>query len=230
MARDHLDSCPSLISGHPEDCSCKIEEGHYITLAKWSFGLFLFEVVGGFLSGSMALISDGVHVLADGTENIINIVVSRLSRKSENEHDIREVGGMMSGSLLFGLGVWIIFEGWGRLIAPEKVEPFMVFFAFTGLLVNLRQQWIHSKALPEHRNKQHFWQSRHLWSDIGASIAVIIGGLLMLISNEFYWIDGMLSIGIGILIVVLTGAKLLGVELHHHDHAHCNENEHTHKH
>ncbi len=224
MAQNHLNSCPSIESGQSQDCSCEKEAAHYLNLAKWSFGLFLFEIVGGLISGSMALMSDGVHVLADGTENIINIVVSRLSRESDNEEQIRKIGGAISGLLLFVMGLWIIYEGWGRFVSPHKVEWYMTFIAIGGLGANLRMQWLHSKALLEHHNVQHFWQSRHLWSDIGASIAVIIGGFLMLTSEGLYWIDGVLSIAIGLLIITFTGAKLLGVKLHSHNHGERNKN------
>ena len=220
MAQHHLDTCPSLHSGIGSDCTCAKEVSHYLRLAKISFGLFVFEIVGGFFSGSMALISDAVHVLADGTENMINVIVSRLSRKSENENTIRKIGGLISGWLLLLMGLWIIWEGWERYQNPHPVEWYMTLVAIIGLCVNVRQKWIHSKALPEHRNTQHFWQSWHLWQDIAASVAVIIGGLFMLSSNDLYWIDGVLSIAIGLLIVIIVGARLLGVSLHTHDHTH----------
>ena len=203
-----------------EDCTCAQEVRHYIQLAKISFGLFLFEIIGGIFSGSMALISDAVHVLTDGIENIINIVVSHLSRKSINENMIREAGGIISGLLLLSMGIWIIWEGWERYNNPQHVEWYMTIIAMVGLCVNIFQKWLHGKALPEHRNTQHFWQSWHLWQDIASSIAVIIGGLFMLSSNDLYWIDGILSIAIGLLIVVIVSARLLGISLHSHDHTH----------
>lgn len=228
----HLDKCPSNTTGLSENCSCEAEVAHYLNLAKWSFGLFVFEIVGGLLAGSIALMSDGFHVLADGTENIINVVVSRLSRKNGNEEHIRRVGAIISGWLLLFMGGWIVYEGWERLVAPHEVERFMVIIAVVGLAVNLRQKWLHDKALPEHRNRQHFWQNRHLWSDIGASIAVIIGGVLMLTSAKLYWIDGALSIAIGLLIMTITAVRLLGFEVHSHeqeyDHAQHNKCDHKH--
>lgn len=228
----HLNNCPSNTTGLSENCSCEAEVRHYLNLAKWSFGLFIFEIVGGLLSGSMALISDAVHVLADGTENVINIVVSQLSRKSNNEERIRKIGGLISGLLLFAMGVWIIYEGLERFISPHHIEWYMTLVAIAGLGANLRMQWLHKNALPEHRNIQHFWQDKHLWSDIGASIAVIIGGIFMLLSQNLYWIDGALSIAIGLLIVTMTSAKLLGFEVHSHkhQHAHTEHNKCDHEH
>ena len=226
----HLTKCPSNSTGLSEDCSCDREVSHYLNLAKWSFGLFVFELVGGLFSNSMALISDAFHVLADGTENMINVFVSRLSRTKRDEERVRKIGGAISGYLLLFMGALIVYEGWERLVEPHEVRWYMTFIAIVGLGVNLRQRWIHNQALPEHKNNQHFWQDRHLWSDILASIAVIIGGLIMLVSDGLYWIDGALSIAIGIWIVFLTGAKLFGFELHSHSHDHNDGHKCDHKH
>ena len=228
MTQDHLDACPSLASGLSDDCSCEKEVGHYLKLAKWSFGLFLFEGVGGLLSGSIALISDSLHVLLDGTENIVSAIVSKLSREHKNEKKMRTIGGRVSAILLLVAGGVIVHEGWERVITPHEVEWYMTVIATIGLCVNILQMYLHQGVAKEHRNQTHFWQSRHLWSDISASIAVIVGGLIMSVSGGLYWIDGVLSIGIGILIMTLTGLKLLGVEFHSHSHEHGHKCDHGH--
>lgn len=228
MAQNHLDACPSVVSGLSKDCSCDKELSHYLKLAKISFGLFLFEFVGGLFSGSMALISDSLHVLLDGTENIVSAIVSKLSRKHENEQKMRMIGGRVSALLLLIAGSVIVHEGWERLITPHEVEWYMTIIATVGLLVNIAQMYLHQGVANEHRNQTHFWQSRHLWSDISASIAVIVGGLIMSVSDGLYWIDGFLAIGVGILIMTLTGLKLLGIKVHSHSHEHGHECDHKH--
>lgn len=220
MAENHLDTCPSNASGFSQDCSCEKEVLHYIKLAKWSFGLFAFEFLGGVFSGSMALISDSLHVLLDGAENIVSVIVSKLARKNKDEQKLRKIGGTISASLLFSGGCWIVYEGWERIVNPHEVEWYMTIIAFIGLCVNLWQMNLHREAPEEHRNLTHFWQNWHLVSDTAASIAVVVGGLIMLTSGGLYWIDGVLSVGIGLLIITFTCAKLLGVELHAHGHPH----------
>lgn len=228
MAHNHLDACPSVASGLSKDCSCDKEVIHYLKLAKISFGLFLFELIGGLFSGSMALVSDSLHVLLDGTENIVSVIVSKLSRKHENEKKMRMIGGRVSALLLLIAGGVIVHEGWERIITPHEVEWYMAVIATVGLLVNLLQMYLHQGVAKEHRNQTHFWQSRHLWSDISASIAVIVGGLIMSVSGGLYWIDGVLAVGVGILIMTLTGLRLLGVEVHSHSHGHGHECNHKH--
>lgn len=220
MAQNHLDACPQLTTGLEQDCSCDKEVAHYLKLSMWSFGLFLFEFVGGLFAGSVALVSDSFHVLLDGTENIISAIVSKLARKNSNEQKLRSIGGKISASLLFVAAGVIIHEGYERIVTPHHVEWYMTIVAIIGLAVNLWQIKLHHGAHKEHHNQTHFWQNWHLISDTAASIAVIIGGGVMLVLNDWYWIDGALSLAIGLLIATFTGAKLLGLEVHSHDHGH----------
>ncbi|OIO30382.1 hypothetical protein AUJ77_03335 [Candidatus Nomurabacteria bacterium CG1_02_43_90] len=168
----------------------------------------------------MALVADAFHVLMDGTENMISVFVSRLSRKGADEKKIRSTGAKVSAGLLFFIACMIAYEGYERIITPHHVEWYMVVVATIGLGANLWQRKLHQGALHEHRNITHFWQDLHLLSDITTSGIVILGGLIMLISGKWYWIDGVLSLGIGLLIMTFAGAKGLGFELHSHTHHH----------
>lgn len=223
--QNHFTSCPSLTSGLLRDCSCNKEKKHYFTLAKISFGLFVFEFIGGFLSGSVALMSDALHVLFDGTENIISALVSYFALRGGNEHKMRNIGGKISALLLLLAAVCIVYEGYERITVPHEVEWYMVLVAFVGLCTNIWQKTIHNRALKEHRNQTHFWQNWHLMSDIAASVAVVIGGCIMLVVDKWYWIDGVLSVGIGFLILTFVVAKLFGFEIHS-----CGNKHQTHKH
>ncbi|MBI5078147.1 MAG: cation transporter [Candidatus Yonathbacteria bacterium] len=225
MALNHLNACPTLVSGLSGDCSCDKEVGHYLKLAKISFSLFMLEFLGGLFSGSMALVSDALHVLMDGTENMISVFVSRLSKKG-NEQRVRMIGAKISAYFLFCIAGGIIYEGWSRLFDPHPVKWYMIIIAIIGLVINIYQRVIHQKAHAEHRNVTHFWQDMHLLSDIATSVAVIMGGVIMLVAGGWYWIDGMLSMGIGALIMIFTGARILEIKLHshyHHDHEHKHE-------
>lgn len=219
MEKNHLSACPALGNGVNRDCSCDAEENHYLTLAKWSFGLFAFEIVAGRLSGSLALMSDAVHVVVDGTENFVSVIVSRSARQGD-EARVRKTGAMISAVLLLFASVWIMYEGVERLTTPHEVSGYMVIFAIIGLVVNLWQKKIHREAPAEHRNITHVWQDWHLISDISTSVAVIIGGFIMLLADGLYWIDGLLSFGIGAWIAFFTLAKMLHFDFHSHPHAH----------
>ena len=211
--KGHLEACRSIATGNPDDCRCKDEENHYFRLSKWSFGLFVFELLTGFITGSLALIADSVHVFLDSTESFINAFVSRWSRQGESsESIIRDIGGKISAVLLFVLAAIIIREGWERWEQPETVSGWAFTFALIGLVLNVVLKQIHARAHPEHKNITHGWQNLHFWSDILTSIAVVIGTLVMA-SGGPYSIDGVLSMFIGAWIAFLTLARLAGVNL-----------------
>lgn len=219
MEKNHLSACPALGNGAAEDCSCVAEENRYLTLAKGSFILFAFEFVAGWFSGSLALRSDAVHVVVDGTENFVSVIVSRYARKGD-EARVRKTGAMISAVLLLFASAWIMYEGVERLTAPHEVSGYMVICAIIGLVVNIRLRKIHLEAPSEHRNITHAWQDWHLLSDISTSVAVIIGGFIMLLADGLYWIDGLLSFGIGAWIAFFTLARMLHLDLHAHP---CND-------
>lgn len=218
MEENHLSACPALVNGSAKDCSCIAEENRYLTLAKLSLYLFVFELTGGYFSGSLALMSDALHVIVDGAENFVSATVSRFARQG-NEARVRKIGGMISAVLLLSASAWIMYEGVERMTTPHKIEWYMTFVAIAGLGVNLLQRRIHNQAPDEHLNVTHLWQDWHLLSDISTSAVVIAGGFIMLITDGLYWIDGFLSFGIGVWIAFFTLAKMLHFDLHgHHSH------------
>ncbi len=227
MEGNHLNACPALRTGTERDCSCSSEESRYLTLAKWSLCLFVSEFLGGWFSGSLALMSDALHVLVDGAENFVSAIVSRFARQGDEDR-VRKIGGTISAMLLLFASLWIIHEGMERISNPHKVEWYMIVIAFIGLLVNLLLWKIHHDAPDEHRNITHLWQDWHLLSDISASVAVIIGGVIMLIADGQYWIDGIISVGIGTWIALFTITRLLGFGLHHHHKSNggCHDHQH----
>lgn len=228
MEKNHLSACPALWNGVEKDCSCTEEENRYLTLAKGSFGLFAFEFVAGWFSGSLALRSDAVHVIVDGTENFVSVIVSRSARKGD-EARVRKTGAMISALLLLFASAWIMYEGVERLTTPHEVSGYMVNFAIIGLIANIWLRKIHLEAPSEHRNITHAWQDWHLLSDISTSVAVIIGGFIMLLADGLYWIDGLLSFGIGAWIAFFTLARMLHFDLHAHPHGGENDcSDHSH--
>lgn len=219
--RYHLASCPANITGDEGACTCTKEVAHYLYFSFWSFALFAFEILGAFLSGSIALASDALHVLLDGTESMLSAAVSRLARTHHDEATVRRVGGTISAVLLLIAAIGIMYEGYARVLSPENVEPEVMYFAAIGLMINAYLKWKHNAVHEEHRNVTHFWQDWHLVSDMLGQLAVLIGGFVMTMAHGWYWIDGVLSIGIGLLIAILVGARLLGFRLHEHsDHTH----------
>lgn len=222
--QSHVGQCLYLKTSLPSDCHCDEEGARYLRLAKYSFGLFVFELVCGLITNSMALVSDALHVLVDGSESIVSYGASKAVRRYGNEEKIRRMAGYASGALLILAAFSILSEGVGRLLYPEEVSGWMILFAAIGLGVNLKQMAIHRAAPDEHRNLTHWWQNRHLLSDTLASFGVVVGGAVILVTGWMI-VDPILSIVIGLRIIWMIGGRLgKGVEGHthtvHNDHHH----------
>lgn len=222
--QNHITQCLYLKTGLDTDCRCGEEGSRYLRLARYSFGLFVFEFACGFLTNSMALISDALHVLVDGSESIVSFGAATVARNSSNEEKVRRFAGYISGGLLLLAAVSILREGVGRLFFPEEVSGWMVLFAMIGLVVNLRQMFIHRSAPDEHHNLTHWWQDKHIMSDTLASLGVVVGGF-MILATGWMIVDPIITIAIGIRILWMIGERFRpdAVEhshSHHHGHHH----------
>jgi cobalt-zinc-cadmium efflux system protein len=229
MRNGHLNACLFLKTGVVGDCRCKDEAKHYLELSLISLGLFLVEFLGGVIAGSLALISDSFHVLVDGTESLISMIVSVRARTDRDENVLRHRGGYISAVLLIGVALWIILvEAPERMANPHLIQvELMLWLAIPGLLVNLVMFRKHINVHEEHKNETHFWQWLHITADIGASVVVILGGIAIWKTGAVI-IDPLLSFFLGGVILFIALRRLL---LKPNDvNAHSGHNHHSHHH
>lgn len=104
----------------------------------------LVEVVGGLVSGSLALIADAVHMLTDGASLVLALVALRISRRpadqtfSYGHHRYEVLAAFVNGLALLGLSAWIVIESGLRLWHPEPVLAQTMFIvAALGFVANL---------------------------------------------------------------------------------------------
>jgi cobalt-zinc-cadmium efflux system protein len=179
--------------------------------------IFLLEFAGGIWSGSLALLSDSLHVLFDTTALILSYVAIVLStrpatdRHSYGLHRMEILAALINGVVLFATSGWILYESVGRLLQPRDVHTTgMLAVAAVGFAVNL----IVTSLLYQHHH--HDLNIRgaylHVLGDTLASAAVIVGGIVMHFTG-WYAIDPVLGFGIGILLVWGSG-RLVYESLH----------------
>ncbi len=229
MQNNHLTACLFLKTGQQSDCHCSDEVWHYKKLTMISFGLFVSEFIGGILVGSLALISDSFHVLVDGTESFVSMIVSKRARTSLNEKLLRRRGGYLSAILLIGVALWIILvEAPDRMANPHEIDAwYMIGLGLVGFWANLWMYSMHTKAHVEHKNETHWWQELHIVVDTGASVAVVFGGITIWITG-FVIIDTVISFLLGGLILFIALRRLFLKPSE--DHSHCGHNHHHHHH
>lgn len=168
----------------------------------------LAEVIGGFWTNSLALLSDAAHVFMDLFALVLSLAAVKLSslpasdRHTFGFHRSEVFASFINGLTVFLMALVILYEAWGRWLAPQEVKSLpMLAIAAIGLAMNL----LAAKALHSHSHDDLNVKSAflHVVGDAAASVGVIAGGLIMHYSG-WYQLDALISVGIGLLI--LTGA------------------------
>jgi cobalt-zinc-cadmium efflux system protein len=170
------------------------------------------QIVGGIISGSLALISDAIHNLSDSFSVILAWFAQVLSRKpstlkSTFGYKRAEIlAAFINSVALIGISVYLIFEAVNRLLHPNPVDAkWMFWLGLLGLIAN----GISVLILEREKNKNINIKAAylHLLGDALTSIAVIIGAVLIWFFN-IVWVDAVVTILIGIYLLTHTG-KLL---------------------
>jgi cobalt-zinc-cadmium efflux system protein len=168
--------------------------------------VMVLEIVGGWLTNSLALISDAGHMFTHFFSLVIGLGAIIYAEKPSCHHRtfgfyrIEILAALLNSLFLFGVVAWIIIEGINRIIHPLSIMSFQMFaIALIGLVVNLISIWILCGADRKDLNIRGVFF--HMMADTLSSVAIIIGAVVMHFTN---WniIDPLLSIGIGLVILV----------------------------
>ncbi len=162
------------------------------------------EVIGGFLSNSLALLADAGHMLADVTALIVSLIAFAMAARPANHratfgyYRAEVLGALFNGVVLFVVSIFIIKESITRFFNPAPIEAdLMITIAIGGLIVNLIGLWILHQDKAHNLNIRGAWL--HVLSDTLGSVGVVISGLLV---RWFGWTmaDPIASIAISALI------------------------------
>ncbi|MEK7510439.1 MAG: cation diffusion facilitator family transporter, partial [Patescibacteria group bacterium] len=159
-------------------------------------GIASLDVVGSILSGSRAIISDLGHVGMDlSAQALVFLAVWNPFRWS------RAAGAkiaLINGILLFGAGCYFLFAGFKRLLEPQEVESLlMIAFATGGLAGNILVVWLRRQGRKQNIAVESGYL--HALFDTIGSIGLVGGGALIAFTNQF-WLDGVLMLGISLMI------------------------------
>ncbi|PLX83254.1 MAG: cation transporter [Desulfuromonas sp.] len=175
------------------------------------------ELVGGFWTNSLALLSDAAHVFMDLFALVLSLVAIRLAtlpatdRRTYGWHRAEIFASLINGGTLILIAFGILHEAWGRFQSPEAVKSKEMFVIATiGLVMNLVAAGrLHGHAHDDLNVRSAFL---HVLGDAIASVGVIIGGLIMLFTGWFV-IDALISAGIA-LIIVWGGVRVVREAAH----------------
>jgi len=182
----------------------------------WALALtssyLVVEVVGAFMTNSLALLSDAAHMATDALALVIALTAVRLSRRPDDARRtygyarLEALGALANGGLLFAVGLYILWEAVGRFRAPQPIASTgMLWVAGFGLLVNLIAMRLLSAGSGESLNVKGAYLE--VWSDMLGSVAVIIAALIIRFTG-WTLVDPILAVLIGLWVLPRTWVLL----------------------
>ncbi len=170
-----------------------------------SITILVMEIVGGILSGSLALLSDAGHVFADAVSLGLSWFALNIARRPASSkatfgyHRVGIMVALLNGTTLIVMAVLIFLEAYKRFLSPVHIQTTeLLAIAAAGLVANL----VMVRLL--HGGHQHSLNVRSAWlhviGDSLASVGVIASGLVIIFTGWTY-IDPLISVFIGGLIL-----------------------------
>lgn len=186
-----------------------------VAIAIWANALLtIAQIVGGILSGSLALIADALHNFSDMASLVIAFAARKIARSSADERmtfgygRIEIVAALINYTTLILIGLYLIYEGGMRMIDPPEVMGWTVVIlggialfidTLTAMLTfSMQKGSVNIRAL-----------FLHNLSDALASVAVIVGGTLIIL-YDMRWVDPAITIGIALYILYLSFTEIGG--------------------
>jgi cobalt-zinc-cadmium efflux system protein len=178
-----------------------------IVLALTTTYLFA-EVVGGLLTGSLALLADAGHMLTDVAGLGLALMAIQFAERPATPertygfYRVEILAALANSAVLIGISVYILYEAYHRFRNPPEVQSqAMLAVASVGLLINLVGIYLLHAASKESLNMKGAYYE--VFSDLLTSIGVIAAALIML-TTGWYYADPLISAGIGLFILLRT--------------------------
>ena len=177
-----------------------------VTIALVLTGLFMIvEVVGGILSGSLALLADAGHMLTDTMALALAAVAFQVGKRPADGRltygyqRFQILAAFVNGlSLLFIVG-WILYEAFSRFLSPREVlGQTMLIVATAGLVVNIISFTVLHGGDKENLNIRG--AALHVAGDLLGSVAAIVAAVVIIYTG-WMAIDPILSVAVAILIL-----------------------------
>ncbi len=182
-----------------------------------NFVITVVQIVGGILSGSLALISDALHNFSDGISIIISYIAIRLKRRDNSyKHTFglkraEILAAVINASVLIVIYVFLFYESFIRFYEPKVIEAYMMtIVAAIGLVANIVGTLLLKRDSKNSINIRSSYM--HLLSDSVSSVAVILGGIAISVWSA-WWVDPFLTILIG-LYIIKESYDILGEAIH----------------
>ena len=163
------------------------------------------QVVGGLISGSLALLSDALHNFSDVISLIISYIANNLTKKKASFQKTfgykraEILAAFINAATLIVVAILLIIEAVKRYQNPQEIESnLVIWLSVVAILGNGFSVLLLKKDAQANMNMKSAYL--HLLTDMMASVAVLIGGLLMKY-YQVYWVDSVLTFAIALYLI-----------------------------
>lgn len=165
------------------------------------------QIVGGIISGSLSLLSDAVHNLSDVLSLLISYIAGVLAKKEASTGKTfgykraEIIAAFVNSATLIVVAVFLVKEAVERFLQPQAIgSGIVISLSILGILANGFSVLLLRSDSGRNMNLRSAYL--HLLTDMMASVAVLVGGILMYYFN-WYWIDPLLTILIAIYLIFM---------------------------
>lgn len=172
-----------------------------------NIGITVAQIVGGIISGSLSLISDALHNFSDVISLILSLAAHRLAKRKANALSTfgykraELLAAFINAATLIIVAFYLIYEAVIRFSNPVVIgSGLVIWMSLIGIVFN----GFSAILLREDAKKSINMKSAylHLFTDMMASVAVLIGGLLMKY-YQWFWVDSVITFAIAVYLIIM---------------------------
>ncbi|MFC9656024.1 cation diffusion facilitator family transporter [Bacillus subtilis] len=170
-------------------------------------GYMMIEAIGGFLTNSLALLSDAGHMLSDSISLMVALIAFTLAEKKASHNKtfgykrFEILAAVINGVALILISLYIIYEAIERFSHPPEVATTgMLTISIIGLIVNVLVAWIMLRGGDTEGNLNIRGAYLHVLSDMLGSVGAILAAVLIIFFG-WGWADPLASVIVAILVL-----------------------------
>ena len=173
-----------------------------------NIGITVAQIIGGFISGSLSLLSDALHNFSDVISLILSYVAHKLAKKKPNFSSTfgykraELLAAFINALTLIIVAFFLIYEAVERFSEPVTIASnLVIWLSVLGIAFNGFSAIILKKDADHNLNMRSAYL--HLFTDMMASVAVLVGGFLMKYL-QWFWVDSVITLGIAIYLILMS--------------------------
>lgn len=172
-----------------------------------NFIITIAQVIGGLISGSLALLSDALHNFSDVLSLVFSYVAHKLSKKKASVNQTfgykraELIAAFVNAMTLIIVALFLIYGALERFFNPLQIKSeLVIWLSVLGIVTNGLSAFLLKNDADKNLNMKSAYL--HLFTDMLASVAVLVGGLLMKYF-QWYWVDSIMTLIIAIYLIIV---------------------------